>query len=351
MAKPEVICHIGTGKAGSTAIQQSLNRARKRLLEEEQTKYLGIMLEHLADADKYSWAGDKRAIKQMSRAECGKTLGEAVRDELVMLEKAGVKRVIWSAEAIFEAGRKFGNVLEFLRRVGYPVRVICYIRGPERRISSLFVQQGIRSKIEDEFKTFSEWYYPGRGQLLPKLQYWIDTFGKELELYNFDALKDIVTHFCGQVGIEPLQGVRSNESPADAVLAAAAFYTARAKGPTDPTQFDGVMRSLGVPRGARFDVPTLDRIMPGKEDLEAIREEYAGEVATLNALLTARGEPPLEPRSARTYAQPDPWAFDQLLLQTVLTLNERVEKLERQLAAEKQKKAEPQQRGRKPGPA
>lgn len=133
--------HAGSGKTGSTAIQQSLTDCEKQL-EGQKVKYLGLMLEGINNPTEewqqpYGWpvfAKDKQRNMQ--------ELVNILKHSISELNQKGWHSAIWSNEALFGEFNLLGKVKEIEKELDVKVKVICYFRNHVSWTVSAYKQWG-----------------------------------------------------------------------------------------------------------------------------------------------------------------------------------------------------------------
>lgn len=341
---PELVLHIGAGKTGSTSIQFTLKKHLQEL-PAQGASYAGLVLEYVPGATRHGWCAEGQPQKYFRAPDMAKAKDEAyqvIRGELERQGRAGVRRVIWSNEAFLSRGDRILGVVERLRSEGVRVRPIAYVRRHDEWARSGYVQFGIKFKTyTGPLRSFGEWIEQQNIGFAKDLAIWQKAFPDTLEVYNFDALPDVTQHFLGLAELSGIETVRANDSPSNALLAAWAVFNGRQEQQTLPHAFTRLAAPLKVLTPKGRPVPPLEELLPTTEDLRGIQGRYAEDFDKVNALLAARGEPPLvfdDPREKSRGVSG--WEIDRMLLQMVFALQRQVLELQDEVSELKKEKVE-----------
>lgn len=332
---PELLVHIGAGKTGSTSIQFTLRQSHEALAAKG-LAYLGLTLEEAAAAQGRDWSvqGSPQAFFQ---AKDGKRADEEMiataLTELKDLAAKGVTRAIWSNEAYLTRGPRMLPVMRRLAEAGVRIVPVCYVRRHDEWARSGYVQFGIKYKsYPGPLRNFADWVAGHDLAYAPSLAAWGADF-PNLEIYNYDAIDNVALHFLDRVGIPELPIVRANERPSNALLSAWAVFNGRLDSRVLPQAFQKFAARLKVlaPRGE--PVPPLSELVPTAAQLAEVRQSYAADMAQVNALLQAQGQPPMEQSDlAAPDANVSPWEMDRMMLTMIFSLQRQVTELEEELA-------------------
>lgn len=183
-------------------------------------------------------------------------------------------------------------------------------------------------------RPFAEWVAGQDIGFAGPLERWDRAFPGCLTVYNYDAMGDVAEHFLSLVGVEGLTTVTANRQPPPEMLAAWSVFNSRRKGRAMPGDFQAVARQLGLlDEGRQVGLP-LEKLLPGREDLEALQQHYASDLAAVNRYLERSGQAPLRFGPVKeTPAAVDPWSLTHLLFEMVFALNTKVETLSHEVEA------------------
>lgn len=332
---PTLVLHIGAGKTGSTSIQFTLRRIPE-VLAAQATAYAGLMLEKVPGATRHAWCVEgapQRYFRAQDRAGTNEEVYQTILAELKRQGELGARQVIWSNEAFLTRHDRILGVIEQLARDGVPIRLICYVRRHDKWARSAYVQFGIKFKTyTGPLRNFKEWTDHQNIAFAKDLEIWRTAFPDQLELYNFDEIKDVASHFMDLVDLQDIEVVRANDSPSNALLAAWSVFNGRQQETTLPNAFTRLAAPLKVLQPKGKPVPPLDELLPDANDLLAIQETYKADLEAVNAILEAQGQPPM------VYGAVDEkrrdvsgWEIDRMLFQMVFSLQRQVLELQEKL--------------------
>lgn len=334
---PELLLHIGAGKTGSTSIQFTLKNARPAL-EEQGTIYTGLMLELIPGARKHDWCADgapQKYFRAEDREKTNEEVYRVIRGALEQYAAQGIRQVIWSNEAFLSRWDHILGVIERLAKDGVPIRVICYVRRHDKWARSGYVQFGIKYKTyPGPVRSFAEWINSQDIGYARNLTAWHRAFPGKVEVYNFDVVEDVASHFLEKAGLKDIEVVRANDSPSNALLAAWATFNSRFETQVLPSAFTRIAKPLRIlnPRGGA--VPAIDKLLPTPQELLEVQDRYREDLEEVNKLLVAQGEPPMvfdmpEDKSRVASA----WDIDHMLLHMVFALQKQVLDLQEEVEA------------------
>lgn len=295
---PRLVIHIGAGKTGSTAIQEAL-RSQGDALDARGVSYLGLMLE-AAPMRRFAWQrpNGMRDLELLPPAQACSEMLSVLRDALHRGERSGRRILVVSNEAFLERGAVVHEVAKTLLDEGLDVSIVAYVRRHDAWAQSAYMQWELKHKTHSgpirDFRTWVEHSGAGRSQFYPKLEPWRETFGRYLNLRNYDAVENSVADFLAVAGIdqEGLELGHANRSPGpDELVLRALFNDTQAKA-SWPARFEELfdIRRLNLRRGPSA---WLQQLMPTRDDLTRIRLASAGDRARLDELLAENGQPPL----------------------------------------------------------
>jgi hypothetical protein len=338
-ALPQLVLHIGAGKAGSTSIQFALKRNAQALAAHD-TAYVGLMLERVPGATAHDWCveGQPSRYFRQPPQERPRVEGEAfetIHAELQRLGALGFTQVVWSNEAFLPFHNRIVRVIRRLAEAGVPVRIVCYLRRHDRWARSAYVQFGLKGKMHPgPIRGFRDWVAANPVAFADQVETWQRSFPGLVELYNFDALDDAVPHFCGLIGVEGIPSMRANEAPTNPMLAAYVVHNSEYDAPAPPEIMAVLTAPMRLQTERQSKVPPLEDLLPTTEDLVALQAECAPDLARLNALLAEQGQPPLVFDAPKPFARSTTgWEMDRLMLQMILALQRQVNDLRAEIAA------------------
>ncbi len=334
---PTLVLHIGAGKTGSTSIQFTLRRIPE-VLAAQGTAYVGLMLEKVPGATRHAWCAEgapQKYFRAPDRVATNEEVYQTILVELKRQGELGARQVIWSNEAFLTRHDRILGVIRQLAADGVPIRLICYVRRHDKWARSAYVQFGIKFKTySGPLRNFTQWAANQNIAYAGDLDVWRTAFPGQLELFNFDAIGDVATHFMELVGLRDITVVRANDSPSNALLAAWSVFNGRREEQTLPNAFTRLAAPLKVLQQKGAPVPPLAELLPDRADLEAIQNTCRADLEAVNAMLEAQGQPPMEygaldekPRDVST------WEIDRMLLQMVFSLQRQVLELQERLDA------------------
>lgn len=289
--------HVGSGKAGSSAIQDALSKHSEGL-EKQKSKYLGLMLERLGDEDfawkkSYGWPVFQSNI-ELYKPELIDVLGSSIKE----LMDDGWNSAIWSNESFFGQVELIEDVMRLGKDVGFETKVVCYFRNHVSWSVSAYKQWGIKHKTyEGPIQSFQDWKN-GRGINFSRVATrWKRAFGENFLIKNYDADKNLVENFLTLCNIDVdkinLVSRVANKTPEGVPLSLWALYNNQFKGEVLPNSLQPLLKRSGI-----LDHPikgvSYNEILPKEQDLIDLKEAVSGDLVKLNEILVDAGEPPLQ---------------------------------------------------------
>lgn len=333
--RAELVVHIGTGKAGSTAIQRVLEEERARLAEQG-IGWLGRLLEHAPGEERAGWqrpGGDAALFHGLPPERAAAEIHTVLSGALETAAARGMNRLVWSHEAIFARREGVAPALTRLAAEGWPVRAVVYLRRHDRWAQSAYAQWGLRHKsYEGPVRPFSDWIAERPPRFAAPLRFWAETLGTGLEPVNLDVAGDAAADVVTRIGAVGIAGRRVYKTPAPAALLAQAIHNGRFPGEVTPDRFQRLGHALGRECFDASPLPEPAALFPTAADLAEVRAEAADDIAEVNAILARYAAPPLsfEP-PAPGAPPPSDWETTQVLFRMVLSLQEQVIRLRRRL--------------------
>ena len=335
----KLIVHIGTGKAGSTSIQQTLNQ-QQALLNEHKVMYCGLMFEHARSLFPWQRIDGWVHFSKLNKAIAQKQLREVLLTTIAELTKRGFHTAIWSNETIFINSEVVIATLEEIAQMGADIAAIAYIRRHDAWARSAYLQWGIRHKTyRGKVKSFKDWYADNPVEFGENLKPWLNQPWLEMSVRNFDACDDVVADFlqCVElesVGIEP---VRSHSTPSPVSLALWSLFNSQFEGVVSPVELNALLGNSGVLSTSFVDCD-FNSLIPTLELLEEVKEESAADRQFLNDVFEASNQPEISTSSLKNKDMQvtDRQIHAALLMivryqtQCINQLNSRLKKLEEQ---------------------
>ena len=291
----EIICHVGDGKTGTSAIQKTL-RSHPQELADAGILYLGLMLE-LAPVRKYDWqcASKIEAFHALPPAQAAAELAEVLRACMAAARERGLRRLLLSNETLFGRSAATIAALQVLQAEGVEIKAVVYVRRHDGWARSAYVQWGLRHKTyKGPLLDFGQWSRKRRFALQPKLAPWQAALGNRLIVRNFDTAGDAAADFLKLLQLDPMRFniVRGNETPSTEELALRALFNRQFSGGATTQRFTRLLDAGGVdfrlPLGRWFN-----QLMPTTQQLQAIADANTQDRVAVDALLAENGQPPM----------------------------------------------------------
>lgn len=300
-----IIVHIGNGKTGTTSIQDSLVVSEEKLAQHG-VKFLGFMLD-AAPVQVAPWQREgvhpnasMAELAAMDPKVASDQIFEALRANVDRLAEDGVHTVIWSNERFFDRPGLFEGALKKLEAAGHDVTVVAYVRRHDMWARSVHNQWYIKHKRNiGESLSFRHFIENYKVTYAPPLVRWDAAFGENFVLRNFDAASNVVLDFCEAVGIDPelVDESRSNETPGPEETMLRIVLSERLNvwepGQVDMAAFERLIR----PERIDFTtdpVDAMNELLPDEDDLRRVAESSTADRERVDALLAARGQPPID---------------------------------------------------------
>lgn len=335
---PELIVHIGAGKAGSTSLQFTLLR-NAEALEAAGLSYMGLALEEVPGATRHGWCERDRPQLFFSSGPdeyIDAQIERVVRDELQRLAETGVRQAVWSNEAFLVQKWRVLRVLKRLAASGVRVRPVLYVRRHDKRAVSAFMEFEIRSKRHNGgLNPFATWLEGAAGALsyADHAQDWATHF-PNLEIYNFEEIGDVAQHFCTRIlGLDGLKSERANEARAPGLMTAWAIFSGSRPFPTWSSAFRRLAGPLLILHGHLRPVPKPQELMPKEADIEGVQARFAEDLEKINALLVAQGQKPMAfDKVTPPNVEATDWELQQMLFCMAFSLQDQVLTLKGEVA-------------------
>jgi hypothetical protein len=340
MTKAQLIVHIGQGKTGSTAIQQTLATHRDTL-NAQGILYLGHMLEYAGSDCPKAWqnpASVDRLLHQMPDDQVASEVVDVLTQALEQSSGTGTKTLVWSNEALFM--RRFGvsQALAQIQNAGWPVKVILYLRRHDKWAQSAYAQWGIRHKsYSGPILPFKDWISKRPTRFAEALEHWDGHLGKALTVVNFDTVDNAASDFLSRIDATDIPTDRVYETPAPEILAAWAVHNSR----VDPEVLPGdYMRILNAAKLLHADAPDVaepNSLFPSNDDLAQVLKDAHEDIARVNTILDKKGSRTFDEKvPAKAKKIPSQWDMTRVMLtmlsaqqEQIIRLRKRVDALEK----------------------
>ncbi len=334
----KLIVHIGAGKTGSSSIQATLEKNNKQIMANN-SKYLGIMLENCSNIERPEWqfrGGSDLFFVELPRDEVEGQLANVLAEETQRAQKEGIDTLIWSNEWLFasEHSERAIKTLSDIQKSGIDVKIVCYIRRHDKWLNSAYLQWGLKHKTySGRIQGFKQWRMGRKLNFFPDIEKWEKEFSKNFSLYNYDEISDVSKHFLQLVGMEGLPTTNDNISPPPEQIAAWVVYNNRFEGKVTAARFQGLFNAITHRHLPKYDLPTINKLVPTSTDLEKIVAENADDIEKIDRLLIERGQPPMSfDSSIKEISHPDTWNMDQFTLSLLFSVAEQLMDSRKRLA-------------------
>jgi hypothetical protein len=294
-----LLVHIGTGKTGSTAIQQALLQSAQQL-RAQGVHYWGLNLEGVDSPDPFPWQKESGTpdLQKLSDAVASQQLSQAVNRALEQLPDGAT--AVWSNESIYERPGAYLSWLQGLQSETVRCTVVAYARSHSDYISSAYKQWGIKHKTyRGPILGFSDWVLARREFLSYglKLAHWDTAFADHFRLVNYDVINDVVedfSRFLPESARTLSAGPRRvNRSPDPAILALYALHNSQYAEPVTPSAMLGLLRQFPKLRQLQ-PLPSLASLFPNTEQIQTAEDVLREDGELVNAMLRRHGQPLLQ---------------------------------------------------------
>jgi len=330
-----LLVHIGQGKTGSTSVQRTLEASRDALVAQGIHDF-GRMLEHCDTSPPKSWQHADGAVELLHRMDDDRAADEifdVLSAALDSLDGTGARLSIWSNEALFERRRGVLSALARLRAAGRHVDALVYLRRHDNWARSAYAQWGIRHKsYEGPVMPFRDWIAKRPVHYAGTLEDWNTALGDDLAVRNFETVEDVVGDVLERIGATGITPARLYETPRMDKLVAWAVNNSRSAGEVQPDRFARLLHNAKMAETDAPQLPDPAALLPGADDLRAVREGAAADIARVNAVLSEKGEPPFDDAPGRAPpAPPDTWQLLQFVMDMVFSQQEQIIRLRRRI--------------------
>lgn len=238
----KLVLHVGMGKTGSSAIQQSLELNRAEL-EQQRARYLGM------------WFGSLDArfsglIKQYdffySPPDKMREHGEHFLSKLKEVnQQEGIETFVMSNESFWEQAGRLYPFIESIRS-GAEIRLVGYVRNPISWLPSAYAQWGIVDKVD---KGQVPTYRHKALELMDRYNaafMWRDLMAESFLIRHYDLVADVPDDFADIAGLLlPKHAPRQYERRNTGELILRALFNGRFAEPVLPDVFDAAVFPSG----------------------------------------------------------------------------------------------------------
>jgi hypothetical protein len=345
MAK-QLRIHIGTGKAGSTAIQNFCS-AQKGPLRSLDVHYWGLNLEGSDAPDPLPWQcpSGTSQLQKMPNQQAAEQLEQALSRAVERLPEGAT--ALWSNESIYERPAVYIPLLQSVAaRPDVELLVIAYARNHTSYVASAYKQWGIKHKTyRGPVLGFRDWFTSRQDFLSygKRLALWDSAFADRFRLINYNSTGDVVAHIsqflpAGVAALHQQADLKVNASPPDHLLALYALHNSQFNDPVSPQAFQALRQRLPqLQQLQKRPSPELKQLFPTAEELEAAEQLLAEDASLVNTMLRRHGQPPL-PTCGDSASSPKPnihklnAALLSQLMAVVVEQDQRIRELEQQLS-------------------
>lgn len=251
----KIIFHIGSGKTGTSAIQDFL-RLNQNFLEEDRCAFLGRMLQIFQKEQtltKLPWQKNGGWQEFLRTPHNAKEFEHILLNQISILSGAGYRTFVISNEGLIKHGQLFKLLIENLQDKGYTVEIIYVYRRVYDYILSAYSQWGIKHKIYDgKLLPFVAWLRQFDYSLTKYAKEWCENVGKNnFKVIKFSKGQDIIPLFLSAIGMDskyysetPSIEIRSNLPLNNLELFFYATYNSHHNKALHPQEIEMALRRL-----------------------------------------------------------------------------------------------------------
>lgn len=289
--------HVGSGKAGSSAIQKALLQHSEDL-KSKKVKYLGLMLEHLEDSGQawqrvYGWP-----IMNKKKQKYQSAFMDVLTEGLSTCREQGYESAVISNESFFTQFDFLQKIADVCDALNVELKVIAYFRNQVSWMVSAYKQWGIKHKTyPGVVKSFDTWAKE-RPLNFSRVAYkWRTQCAENFIIKNYDAERELVKNFLLTCNVDiseiDLKEASINKTPDNLALSLWAYYNSQFEGEVLPGELEPVLKRSGV---ADKEIKKIDYndLIPNDNEVGWLYEEYAEDLKQLNEELSLAGEKALE---------------------------------------------------------
>ena len=293
------ILHIGAPKTGTSSIQETL-RTNKKVLSEQNIKYLGLLLEE-AYEKKYKWQNQSMLFEfnqpdniNIKKNELYDILSSTIKEA----NKKQVTTLILSNESFFMKRDVVFPVLKELESENkINLKVILFVRDYIKWSKSAYLQWGIKHKIQlGKVENYDSWKGQKVIYFYKEISEIQNKYAISLIVKNIESINDIVDSFLNicQIDINNIKKARLNDTPSNEEMFLRALYNNKFNEILLPSFFEkNIKKYINMDE----DISSyMNNLMPSKVSLENIQELTKEDNEKLNDLLVAQGEEVISPQ-------------------------------------------------------
>ena len=328
-----LIVYVGPSSAGSISLAARLRRGHVAL-KSIGAQYWGATLE-IAPSVSYDWQ-HHRPPEGLLEATLGDDgfpwqFVDAVHQGFNAGAVAGIRHAIIVNDSWMD-GRWCDRTIEVLGAVAetLPVEivVVAYVHSPSAYAQSAYAQSALEHKVQSShIRPWRERAPRYTMHFAEHMEAFDRAFGERFLLRNYEAMDDIVEDFLGAVGLGDvsLPALDLDVRPSTEEELIRAFYNTRQHRPALPEEF----RRFADVDFNHDVIGWFQGLLPTRGDVRAAAAELKDDLRRMNALLAARGQPPVRDRRVVTRgSEIDLGRLISALLQIVYNQHARIEALE-----------------------
>ena len=296
-----LIVYVGPSKTGSTSLAATLRR-NGAVLESGGARYWGSTLD-LAPLLLYGWQSHRPPEQLLQATAEDDSFPSQFVDAVEQGLKVGMETGIRDAIIVNDAwvGRWHERAIEVLQAVAeLPVEVfvVAYVRSPSAYAQSAYAHWELKQKAHSgPIRPYADYLSRRDFHFAPAMEAFDRVFGDRFLLRNYERVDDVVQDFLDAVGLgeTPLPAVYANARPSTEEELIRAFYNARheAARPQEFQRFAAIDFDHDV-------VEWYRSLLPTRRDIRRSAREMRDDLRRMNALLRARGQPPVRDRKHLT---------------------------------------------------
>lgn len=328
----KLIVHVGTGKAGSSTIQETLKANQDKLCLQG-LKYEGLLFEH-AEKVTYSWQDPSGwgSLLALNEEQFNSQLTQVILEEVGALKAREIHTAVWSHEAIFSTHERFIPVFEELKSHGIDVTIIVYLRNHISWSVSAYKQWAIKHKTgKGEIPSFERWSSTRSLSFSGPLLKWRKFAKKGLVLRNFDQCENLIEDFLSVLGVDDtFDNLNFNSSPSDVMMNLYTLFNGQFDEEVLPNELGTTLNRLGV-SGIDIKDTNYNAWLPDQAAINKLSDTLQNDLETLNSLLETQSQPPLEHKLIINNSSVSNNQVNAALLMMIVNLDRKVQQLKNQI--------------------